>query len=139
MIIKKGDIYNFALEPCFFPWKRKYQKGIVLSNDVNNKFREEVTIAYVVDKCEIETPERITINSLKEPSVVLCESTYTVPIDKIVGNKIGEASFEEMEMIDMAIIESFGINYDTLIEYVVKYHGYDLMSLIRKNRRKEEG
>lgn len=77
----------------------KDRPGIIVSNNMNNRCSNEVTVVFLTTKPKEETQTHVTIRSTRRQSVALCEAPTT--IDKMrINNYIGRATGQEMEEIN---------------------------------------
>lgn len=106
--IKRGDIFYFTEKPVTGSEQKGGRPGVIVSNDVNNKFSGVVSVVYITSKNKMDIPEHVPIYSLHRPGIALCEQIHTVSVKRIKGRK-GKVTPEEMAQIDKALIESLGL------------------------------
>jgi len=136
--IKKGDVFYFSAKPTVGSEQKGNRPGIVVSNDVNNRFSKVINIVYVTTQAKAAIPEHVSINSLPKPGIALCEQIHTVSIERIKGRKKGKVTPEEIALIDKALMESLGISADTAIEYAINLSNKaKLIKLIQDSETKE--
>lgn len=88
--------------------------GIIIQNDVGNKFAPTVIVAAVTSRVSKKSnqPTHVLIDknpALSRPSVVLLEQIFTIDKERI-NNFMGMTSEWEMKQIEEALLRSLGIN-----------------------------
>lgn len=77
----------------------KDRPGIIVSNNKNNRYSNEITVVFLTASPKKEMPTHVTIKSIRRQSVALCEAPTT--IDKLrISRFIGRATGQEMEEIN---------------------------------------
>lgn len=116
--IKRGDVFYFDRGPTVGSEQRGDRPGIVVSNNVGNRFSDNVLVVYTTTQPKNNLPVHVDVLSMERKSVALCEQIHTLSTKKVV-NKKGTLTNDEMKQIDKALIESLGIPIETLIEYIL--------------------
>lgn len=108
--IRRGDI--FYIDKFGRPQgSEQYagRPGIIVSNDMNNKYSKTVEVVYCTTKPKEDLPTHVKILSTSAESTVLCEQVTTVSVDKL-SSYFGSCTEEEMKKIDEAILVSLWID-----------------------------
>ena len=137
---RRGDIYYIANERYRAGSEiRKDRPAIIVSNDVNNKFGNVVEVVFLTTSPKKDIPTHVTIRSTGRKSIALCEQPTAVANERI-QNRMGTATKQEMDEIDIALMVALGI--DVTKEKTLKVAQMDLKpedwSGRRKRRRKDK-
>lgn len=82
--------------------------GIIVSNDVGNKYAPIVEVVYLTSREKKLMPTHVRIKSSPIPSIALCEQIETV-YKKRIGKYLAKATMDEMKQIDKALAVSIGL------------------------------
>ncbi len=105
---RRGDIFYIATGGTYVgSEQRPGRPGVIVSNDVGNKFSSNVEVVFLTSQIKKELPTHVSV-VCKVPSTALCENIQTVSKDRI-GSFIRTCSDREMEEIDTALLCSLGI------------------------------
>ena len=113
MEIKRGQMYYIRKSPMYMNEGSEYESGrpgIIVSNDVNNRFSPTVEVVYLTTQPKKDQPTHVIIHSGNRVSTAVCEQVTTVSVERI-GDLFGTCSEQEMSMIDIAIAESLGLSF----------------------------
>lgn len=107
--IRRGDIFyieRFGTQAgCE---QRSGRPGIVVSNDLNNKYSETVEVVYLTSAPKKDLPTHVAIRSATRDSTALCEQVTTISVDRLT-NFVARCTTQELEEVDKAIMISLGI------------------------------
>lgn len=115
----RGQIYYINQPSHSVPtgsemWADRY--GVIVSNDVNNKYSNTVEVVYLTTSPEKirknknkSMPTHVMVKSANKNAIALCEQTHSVDKSRI-GDYIGTITSAETKMINQALLISFGIS-----------------------------
>ena len=107
---KRGEIYyvnpNYS-EVSTEIWSGR--PGIIVSNNQNNKFSNNVLVVYLTTKPKGSYPTNVPINATGKHSTALCDQVTVVAKDRL-GSDCYVCTAKEMEEIDKALAVALGIN-----------------------------
>lgn len=108
--IRRGDIFYIRNERSRTGSEiKKSRPGIIVSNDMNNRYGRVVEVVYLTSKPKSrDMPTHVEIRSTGRKSTALCEQPTAVAVERI-ENWIGTATRKEMQMIDRALMVALGI------------------------------
>ena len=106
--MKRGDIYYIANSKAVGAEIAKSRPAVIVSANVLNATSEAVEVVYLTTQPKREMHTHAVIYATGRPSTALCEQVSTVARSR-VGDFIGRCSDEEMDIIDLAILESLGL------------------------------
>lgn len=110
-IINRGDIFwieQSQYRQCIGSTQAAGRPGIVVSNEVNNRFASTVEIVYLTTAPKKNLPTHCPINSSRKESIALCEQVQTISKEQI-AEYVGTCTAEEMEAVDRCICISLGL------------------------------
>lgn len=115
MNVKRGDIFYADLSPVIGSEQGGVRPVLIVQNDVGNKYSPTVIVAAITSQInKAKMPTHIEINAtdygLNKDSVILLEQIRTID-KKRLREKTGHVDTELMELIDEAILISFGLNH----------------------------
>lgn len=97
--IRRGDIYYINNNRGQVGSEMKKDRpAVIVSNDMNNRYSNEVTVVFLTTQPKKEMPTHVKIRSTGRTSVALCEAPTTID-KKRVNNFVGRASWSEMRAI----------------------------------------
>lgn len=108
--MKRGEVYY--IRATAYPTGSEISQGrpaLIVSNDKNNTFSNTVEVVYLTSAEKKDLPTHVKARVRGVLSTVLCEQINTVSKAKI-GEYVGELSVAEMQMVDIALGISIGIN-----------------------------
>lgn len=82
--------------------------AIIVSNDKNNEYSPFVEVVCLTGTYKFDLPTHVTINSTGKPSTALCEQVQSID-KRDIGSFVGRCTAEEMNLIDIALQISLGI------------------------------
>ena len=85
--------------------------GVIISNDINNKFSPVVEVVFLTTKEKRHLPTHVEISSAPQLSTAMCEQVMTISKNRL-ENYCGRCTEHEMKNIDRAVMVSLGINDD---------------------------
>lgn len=106
--IKRGDIYYISCVPVIGSEQRGGRPGIIVSNDVGNKYSDTVEIVYLTTRPKKPMPTHFTVLATDRKSVALCEQVSTVDKSRI-GTYVGSLNAKEMALLNKALVESLAL------------------------------
>lgn len=131
--IIRGDVFFFDKGYTLGVEQKGGRPGIIVSNDKCNNSSDFVLVVYLTTEPKTSLPTHIDISGLDKPSLALCEQIHTLSKHKMQSYK-GHVSDEELLAIDIAMIETLGID---LREISPDYY-YDLLKEIKDNKNLRE-
>lgn len=82
--------------------------GIIVSNEMNNRYSPTVEVVYLTGKPKKPLPTHVRINSAKYPSTALCEQITTVAKERI-SSYVEKLSPEEEQALNAALMVSIAL------------------------------
>ena len=105
---RRGDIYYIeAGGVCVGSEQKPGRPGVIVSNDLGNKYSSNVEVVFLTSQSKKELPTHVSV-ICKVPSTALCENIQTVSKERL-GTFIRACSDNEMREIDNALLCSLGI------------------------------
>lgn len=108
MDIKRGDIFYIYKGECIGSEQEGGRPGIVVSNDIGNKYAPVVSVVYLTKKPKNQQATHTVVDCNGTPSTVLCEQIYTISKSKI-GDFIARCSEDEMHAVNNALLIALGL------------------------------
>ena len=110
----RGDIYYANMEPHVGSEQGGERPVVVLQNDKGNKHSSTIIIATLTSRVDRKPslPTHVLLDQnpgLKVPSIVQLEQIFTID-KRRVQRFAGQASSEEMDLIEAALKISLGMN-----------------------------
>ena len=102
--VKKGQIYFADLNPVKGSEQGGIRPVVIIQNDIGNRYSPTVIVAAVTARMKKKMPTHAKLSSigLAKESTVLLEQIRTIDKSRLL-TKIGEASQEEMKIIEEAL------------------------------------
>lgn len=88
---------------------KKDRPAVVVSNDMNNRYSNEITVVFLTSKPKKNLETHVTVYSTGRESVALCEGMTTLDKQR-AGKFLGRMSRKEMDAIDKALGVAIGID-----------------------------
>lgn len=110
-MLKRGDIYYIDKAVTTGSEQAAGRPGIIVSNDINNKYSSVVEIIYLTGKAKNNMPTHVQIKSSFKPSIALCEQVSSVSTLRL-SRYVGRCTDDEMRQIDQAMMISLGIGWE---------------------------
>jgi mRNA interferase MazF len=111
--MKRGDIYYANLDPVVGSETAKLRPVLIVSNNVNNRAANTVTIVPLTSNVKRVYSFEILLqpsdSNLPKASKVQAQQIRTISKLRIKGNKIGSLSKELMESVDIALRLHLGL------------------------------
>lgn len=110
--MKRGEIYYISRSLTYSNIGSEQDAGrpaIIVSNNKNNENSEVIEVVFLTTQDKPELPTHVPIRSSRKPSTALCEQVNSISVER-VGDYIGEATEDEMEDIDIALLISLGLD-----------------------------
>lgn len=110
---KRGEIYYVS--PSYTETTTEIWSGrpaIIVSNNQNNKFSNNVMVVYLTTKPKGNYPTNVPINATGKPSTALCDQVNTVAKERL-GENYHVCSTKEMENVDAGLKAAFGLDFIT--------------------------
>lgn len=103
--------------------------GVIVSNNVNNKYSNTVLVSFMTTKRKKAYPTHIPIQSGNRTAILMCEQIFCVDKSRLCSFS-GTVSDEELKEIDKALLFSLGISnslkpigiFNKWENYIKKYH-----------------
>lgn len=109
--IKRGDIYYINNNRGQVGSEMKKDRpAIIVSNDMSNRYSNEVTVVFLTSQPKKDMTTHVTILSTGRESIALCEAPTTLDKQR-VNNYLGHVSRREMEAADEGLLKHLGL-YD---------------------------
>lgn len=106
--IKRGDLYYVQNGAGTGSEQSGMRPAVIVGNDMGNLHSPVVIVVYTTTQPKTTLPTHVTINSLPQRSVVLCEQICTVSKERL-DRYIGRVTKSEMEKIDEALSISIAL------------------------------
>lgn len=105
---KRGEIYYISpdySEVSTEMWSGR--PGIIVSNNQQNKFSNNVMVVYLTTKQKGNYPTNVPINATGKPSFAICNQVHTVAKERLQSNPYF-CTTKEMTDVDRALQVAFG-------------------------------
>lgn len=115
--MRRGEIYYIEKSTRYQTMGSEQYAGrpaIVVSNEANNENSSVIEVVYLTTQPKNDMPTHVAIKSTKRQSIALCEQVTSVCVDRF-GKYIGMCSEQEMQMIDIALAISLGIDTENSV------------------------
>lgn len=110
--VKRGEIYMISLDGARGSEQGGYRPGIIIQNDVGNKFSPTTIVAFITSHLnKRHLPTHVNVSSdcgLYIKSTVMLEQIRTIDKDRLV-NYVGMVDAHTMTQIDNALKISLGL------------------------------
>lgn len=107
--IKRGDIYYINNNRGQVGSEMKKDRpAIIVSNDISNRYSNEVTVVFLTSQPKKDMTTHVTILSTGRESIALCEAPTTLDKQR-VNNYLGHVSRREMEAVDEGLLKHLGL------------------------------
>ena len=107
--IKRGDIYYINNNRGQVGSEMKKDRpAIIVSNDMSNRYSNEVTVVFLTSQPKKDMTTHVTILSTGRESIALCEAPTTMDKQR-VNNYLGHVSRREMEAVDEGLLKHLGL------------------------------
>lgn len=108
--VRRGDIYYISNNRGQIGSEMKKDRpAVVVSNDMNNRHSNEITVVFLTSQPKKELATHVTVYSTGRESVALCEAPTTIDKQR-TGNYLGRMSWKEMQAIDKALSVALAID-----------------------------
>lgn len=108
--VRRGDIYYINNDRGQIGSEMKKDRpAVVVSNDMNNRYSNEITVVFLTSKPKKNLETHVTVYSTGRESVALCEEMTTLDKQR-TGKFLGRMSRKEMDAIDKALGVAIGID-----------------------------
>lgn len=98
--------------------------GIIVSNDVNNKYSDAVSVVYLTTNTKKHySPVHVNIHSSKKPAIAMCEQVHSVDKSRL-RDYMGRITPQEQKQIDAALALSLGYKSENYIGIFKKWENY---------------
>jgi mRNA interferase MazF len=112
--MKRGEIYYANLNPAVGSETAKRRPVLIISNDINNRVANTVTILPITSNIERVYPFEILLQTgdsgLSSPSKVQAQQIRTISKQRILSDVIGSLSEELMRLVETAIKLHLNLN-----------------------------
>lgn len=113
MKVKKGEIYLIDLGKRIGSEQGGIRPGLVIQNNIGNKYSPTVIIATITSKTKNNLPTHFFLQKgnggIKENSTVLFEQILTVDKTRLI-RKVGEVTATTLSEMDKCAMVSLGLN-----------------------------
>lgn len=106
--MKRGEIYIIRRRDTIGAEIMKARPGVIVSNNAQNATSGTVCVIYLTTQPRKDLPTHACINATGVPSMALCEQIDSVSV-KLIGERVGVCSKEEMEAIDRCLLRALGL------------------------------
>ena len=111
MVIKKyperGEIYLVCLDPTIGSEINKTRPALIISNDINNKVAQTVTVIPITSKIEKVYPFETLLSSqesgLPKNSKVKCNQIRTIDKKRLIKS-LGKVSIDKLKEIEDSLL-----------------------------------
>jgi mRNA interferase MazF len=111
--IKRGNIFFINLDPVIGSETGKIRPAVVVSNDINNKYSDTITVIPITSNTGKIYPFEVFLSSgtanLEKDSKIKANQLRTVDKKRLV-RKIGNLEANIIKQIEKAILIHLGIN-----------------------------
>lgn len=108
--IKRGDIYYiYKTGETSGSVQQAGRPAVVVSNDAANASSNVVEMVFLTTQPKKTLPTHVCIRSTKRVSTALCEQISSISLER-VGEYVCSCTEQEMQMIDIALLISLGID-----------------------------
>lgn len=108
--VRRGDIYYINNDRGQIGSEMKKDRpAVVVSNDMNNRYSNEITVVFLTSKPKKNLETHVTVYSTGRESVAMCEGMTTLDKQR-TGKFLGRMSRKEMDAIDKALGVAIGID-----------------------------
>lgn len=108
MEINRGDIFYVNRCETIGAEQRSGRPAIIVSNHECNEHSPVVEVVYLTCKNKKHLPTHVRIESAGRRSTALCEQITSVDVSRL-GDYKGHLTDREVELIDIALMRSLGI------------------------------
>jgi len=103
---KRGEVFLVCLDPTVGSEINKTRPALIISNDINNKFADTVTVLPITSRTGKIYPFEVAIltgeSGLPKKSKVKCNQIRTIDKKRLVRS-LGRVSFEKIREIEDAL------------------------------------
>lgn len=109
-IVRRGDIYwvHCPLD-CIGSEQNKRRPGVVVSNDKNNQFSDNVEVCFLTTADKKYLPTHVQAKITGVASTILCESVHTVSKTRL-ESYVAFLPRQTLEAVDRALMVSLGLD-----------------------------
>lgn len=109
-IVRRGDIYWVHCPLDYVGSEQnKSRPGVVVSNDKNNQFSDNVEVCFLTTADKKYLPTHVQTNITGVASTILCESVYTVSKTRL-QSYVASLPRQTLEAVDRALVVSLGLD-----------------------------
>ncbi len=110
--VNRGEMYYANLYPVKGSEQGGVRPVVIIQNDIDNKTSPTTIVAAIITKAKNRLPTHVDVSGcgLSSPSVVLLEQIRTIDKSRLT-KYIGKLEDSDIELVDKAIVQSFGIRY----------------------------
>ncbi len=107
----RGQIYHVSQGTTTGSEQAGGRPAVIVSNDNGNTHSTVVEVVFLTTKKKHWMPTHVPVRSAQRPSTALCEQIQTVDKERLL-RYIGNASEQEMRMINRALAVSLGLSWE---------------------------
>ena len=108
--IKRGDIfYIYKVGETSGSVQQAGRPAVVVSNNAANASSNVIEMVFLTTQPKKSLPTHVCIRSTKRVSTALCEQISSISLER-VGEYVCSCTEQEMQMIDIALLISLGID-----------------------------
>lgn len=130
---ERGQIYYVTKAPQVGSEMMSGRPAIIISNNRVNSKLNSIEVVFLTTRSKCQAPEHIIIHSSNATSTTICEQITTIDKSRL-REYIGTCTPEEMELIDVALLSSIGLekyldadNNEKLLKMEVQLESYKTM------------
>lgn len=130
---ERGQIYYVTKAPQVGSEMMSGRPAIIISNNRVNSKLNSIEVVFLTTRSKCQAPEHIIIHSSNAMSTTICEQITTIDKSRL-REYIGTCTPEEMELIDVALLSSIGLekyldadNNEKLLKMEVQLESYKTM------------
>ena len=109
----RGQIWLVNFDPTIGAEIKKTRPALIISNDINNRFAQTVTVIPISDKGEkvypFEVHLRSKVSGLSKESKLRCQQIRTIDRSRLLKS-LGTVTDEEMQEAKNALLIHLGID-----------------------------
>ena len=124
--VRRGDIYYINNDRGQIGSEMKKDRpAVVVSNDMNNRYSNEITVVFLTSKPKKNLETHVTVYSTGRESVALCEGMTTLDKQRGGGNmmvdeRASPKDWKEEAIRETAKAETYRAMYETLLNKIIQ-------------------
>ncbi len=109
---QRGEIWLVNLDPTTGAEIKKTRPAVVISNDLNNRYADTITVLPISDKGEKVYPFEVYLRAgsfgLSKESKVKCQQVRTIDKSRLIKS-YGSIGRQELQQVEQALLLHLGI------------------------------